>query len=102
MYKLYAQKLQGGWEKIIQAGTLKEIEKEAQYLTAKEYFSYMVVEHSKEGDQVITRKKLYEECKVEFVDDIKSKVEVKALTFKPSRMKKKEELRRLTEEYIDR
>ena len=102
MYKLYAQKLQGGWEKIIQAGTLKEIEKEAQYLTAKEYFSYMVVEHSKEGDQVITRKKLYDECEVEFVDEVKSKVEVKAMTFKPSRMKKKEELRKLTEEYIDR
>lgn len=102
MYKLYAQKLQGGWEKIIQAGTLKEIEKEAQYLTAKEYFSYMIVEHSKEGDQVITRKKLYEECKVEYVDDLKTKVEVKTLTFVPSRMKKKEELRKMTEEFIDR
>ena len=69
MYRLYAQRLQGGWEKIYQTGTLKEIEKEAKYLTAKEYFSYMIIEHSKDGDKTIVRKKLYDECEVEFVDD---------------------------------
>lgn len=50
----------------------------------------------------LKNKKIYKECEVEYVDDLKTKVEVKALTFVPSRMKKKEELRRMTEQYIDR
>ena len=50
----------------------------------------------------LKNKKIYKECKVEFVDNLKTDVEVKALTFVPSRMKEKEELRKLTEEYIDR
>ena len=41
-------------------------------------------------------------CRVEFVDNLKTDVEVKAMTFKPSRMKKKEELMRETRDYIDR
>lgn len=48
------------------------------------------------------KKKNYKKCKVEYVDNLKTDVEVKAMTFTPSRMKRKEELRKLTEDYIDR
>ena len=41
-------------------------------------------------------------CQVEYVDNLKTDIEVKAMTFKPSRMKEKEKLRRMTEEFIDR
>lgn len=48
------------------------------------------------------KKKNYKKCRVEFVDNLKTDVEVKSVVFKPSRMKKKEELRKMAEEYIDR
>lgn len=102
MYKLYAQKLQGGWEKIAVKETLDKIEKQASKISAHEYYSYLIIKNEGNGDETVKREVLSKECKVEFVDDIKSKVEVKAMTFKPSKMKQKEELRKLTEEYIDR
>lgn len=47
-------------------------------------------------------KKKYKECKVEYTNNVKSKYEVNGIVFQPSRMKKKEELRKITKEYIDR
>ena len=42
------------------------------------------------------------ECKVEYVDNVNTKMEVRTTTFTPSKMKQKEELRKMTEKYIDR
>ena len=102
MYKLYAQRLDGSMEKITVEDTIEKIDAVISELSPKEYYLYMVKTRVNGGDDIVKSGKLYEECKVEFVDDIKSKVEVKAMTFKPSRMKKKEELMREVRDYIDR
>ena len=102
MYKLYVQNIQGSWDKLAQKDNLEKIEKIASKLKPKDYYSYMIIENTPYGDRTIKMQKLYEECKVEYVDDLKTKVEVKAMTFKPNRMKKKEELRKMAEEFIDR
>ena len=46
------------------------------------------------------KKKNYKKCRVEFVDNLKTDVEVKTVVFKPSKMKQKEELRRMTQDYL--
>lgn len=46
--------------------------------------------------------KKYKKCKIEFVNDLESNIKLKTLVFKPSKMKEKQELRKMTEEYIDR
>lgn len=102
MYRLYAQKQQGGWDKIAVKETLDKIEKQASRLSAHEYYSYLIIKNEGNGDEIVKREVLSKECKVEYVEDLKTDVEVKAMTFKPSRMKEKEELRKLTEEDIDR
>ena len=60
---------------------------------------------SKRG-KIIKNGKFYDRLEVEYVDKLEPKkeklVEVKTMVFKPSKMKKKEEFRKLTEEYIDR
>ena len=100
MYKLYAQSKTEGW-KIIKTHTkLEIIEKESEKLTCKEYYSYIIKEVTKEGDRLIKQQTLLQECKVEYSDNVKVDFEVKAMTFKPSRMKQKEELRRMTEDYL--
>ena len=102
MYKLYAQKLDGSMEQITIEDSIENIDKEINQLSANEYYSYMVKTRVNGGDEIVKSGKLYKECKVEYVDDLKTKVEVKAITFKPSRMKNKEELRREVRDYIDR
>ena len=102
MYRLYGKNKIKGYELIDKKADKEKIFEEASKLTAKEYYSYMIIENIGNGDNVIAQESLFEECKVEFVDDLKSKIEVKAMVFKPSRMKKKQELRRMTEQYIDR
>lgn len=62
----------------------------------------MIIENIGNGDEIIERKDFTRECQVEYVDELKTKYEVKAVAFKPSRMKRKEELRRMTEQYVDR
>ena len=109
MYRLYVKTLQGIWEKMANKNTLEEINKIANRLNDEDYYSYMIVESTKEGDSLVMEQDLYKrnindykKCRVEFVDNLKTDVEVKAVVFKPSRMKKKEELRKMTEEFIDR
>ena len=98
MYKLYAQKRAGSYEKIEQSTKLKEIRKIAEELDAKEYYSYMIIENNGNGDLMIDTQKLYEECEVEY-GEVKSNIEVKAVNF---RAKNKEQLRKMTRDYIDR
>lgn len=102
MYRIYGNSKIKGWEKIDTATDKEQAFKLANKINAKEYYSYMIIENNGNGDNVIAQESLFEECKVEYVDKLKTKVEVKAVTFKPSKMKKKEELRKMTEEFIDR
>ena len=102
MYRIYGKNKIKGWEKIDSTADKEKAFSTANKLNEKEYYSYMIIENNGNGDSVIAQESLYEECKVEYVDKVKTKYEVKAVTFKPSRMKKKEELRRMTEEFIDR
>ena len=91
-----------GWKKINSTPDKKEAFKTAGRINAKEYYSYVIIQNIGNGDEVIATKDFSRECTVEYVDEVKTKIEVKATTFKPSRMKKKQELRKLTEQYIDR
>lgn len=102
MYRIYGKNKIKGWEKIDSTADKEKAFKTAEGISSKEYYSYMIIENNGNGDNVIAQESLYEECQVEYVDEVKTKYEVKALAFKPSRMKKKENLRKLTEQYIDR
>jgi hypothetical protein len=102
MYRLYGQNKQTGWEQIDTKKEFKDINKIAEKLTGKEYYSYVIIQNNGNGDEVIGRKDFTRECTVEYVDEVKTKFEVKATTFKPSRMKRKQEERKMFEQYIDR
>lgn len=100
MYKLYGQNKITGWTLIKTSDDLDKLNLIAGTLKAKDYFEYIIIEHSEKGDNTVRRQELYDECEIEYVDDVKVSFEVKATTFKPSKMKQKEELRKITEEYI--
>ena len=108
MYKLYAQHKLKGWvneDARIKKGNfisndLDELELLAEKFDPKEYYEYMIIEHRKDGDRIARRQELSKECEIEYSDDVKVDFEVKAVTFKPSKMKQKEELRKMTEEYL--
>lgn len=102
MYRIYGQSKKTGWEKIDATNNKEKAFEIAETIKPKEYYSYMIIQNNGNGDEVIHRKDFTRECTVEYVDEVKTKVEVKATTFEPSRMKKKQELRKLTEQYIDR
>ncbi len=102
MYKVYAHNKQTGWEKIDSTNDKKKAFKIAGRINAKEYHSYMIIQNIGNGDEVIHRKDFTRECTIEYVDEVKTKIEVKATTFKPSRMKRKQEERKMFEQYIDR
>lgn len=104
IYKLYAENRLTGNEKLDSSSDKDKIFKAAEKLNYKNYYSYLIIEHDTEldMDSVLKQKTLGTECSVEYSDNVKSKVEVKAVVFKPTRMKKKEELRKLTEKYIER
>lgn len=102
MYRIYGQNKQTGWEQIDTKKDLKDINKIAEKLTGKEYYSYVIIQNNGNGDEVIGRKDFTRECTVEYVDEVKTKIEIKATTFKPSRMKRKQEERKMFEQYIDR
>lgn len=102
MYKLYAQNKIKGWQLIKTSNNLDELDLLSEKIEPKEYFEYMIIENSDKGDRITRRQELYQECTVEYSDDVKTKYEVKAAIFKPTRMKKKEEVRKMTEEYIER
>lgn len=106
MYQLYAQNKLKGWvSKDDRLGSfisndLDDLELLAEKLDPKDYYEYMIIEHTKEGDRTVRRQELYQECTIEYTDDVKVNFEVKAIAFKPSKMKQKEELRKMTEEYL--
>ena len=99
MYKLYGQNKIIGWQLIKTSDDLDKLNLIAGTLRAKDYYEYLIIEHSEKGDSTVRRQELYDECEVEYTDDVKVGFEVKATTFKPSKMKQKEELRKMAEEY---
>lgn len=102
MFRLYAQKHIGSYEKITEKKTAQEIEKVAARLKANEYYSYLIIENDGEGDSIYTRQVLSEPVKVEFVDKDPTNIEVKTHVFKPSKMKEKQKFKKEIEQYIDR
>lgn len=102
MYKIYGQNKKNGWEKIDTTNDKKKAFKTAEHINSKEYYSYIIIQNNGNGDEVIHRKDFTRECTVEYVDEVKTKIEIKATTFKPSRMKRKQEERKMFEQYIDR
>ena len=100
MYTLYAQNKKIGWQLIKTSDDLDKLDLMAETLLPKDYFEYLIVEHTEHGDSTVRRQELYQECTVEYSDDVKVDFEVKATTFKPSKMKQKEELRKITKEYL--
>ena len=101
MYLLQGLSKKNGWETIEVSDNLETIYAVIEEkVTPKEYYSYIIKKRTKEGDDLVKSKQLFEECQVEYSDNVKTKYEVKAITFKPSKMKQKEELRKMTEEYL--
>ena len=99
MYKLYAKTKQFEWHLIKNCNTLEEVDEEIEEIDKNIYFKYMVKEHTIKGDNYIKSGELYQECKVEYIDNANVSFEVKMTTFKPSKMKEKEELRRMVDKY---
>lgn len=99
MYKLYAQNKIIGWQLIKTSDDLDKLNLISETLTPKDYFEYMIIEHTEKGDRTVRRQELFQECTVEYSDDVKVDFEVKATTFKPSRMKQKQELRKEIDKY---
>lgn len=99
MYKLYAQNKIKGWELIKSSDDLDKLELDAETLKPKHYFEYLIVEHTDKGDRTVRRQELFQECKVEYIDNANVSFEVKAITFRPSKMKQKEELRKEIDKY---
>lgn len=106
MFQLYAQhKLKGWVSKDDELGSfisndIDDLELLAEKLDPKKYYEYIIVEHRKDGDVTVRRQELYQECIVEYSDDVKVDFEVKAITFVPSRTKQKQELRKEIDKYI--
>ena len=100
MYRLYADSRTEHWKILKTHTNLDVIKKEADKLTSKEYYSYIIKETINNTDNVVEQKSLFDECKVEYTDNVKTDFEVKTTTFKPSRMKQKEELRKEIERYL--
>ena len=113
MYRIYAQKQQGGWDRIATKPTYEHIKLLVDKLKQDGYYSYMIIKNECNGDEIVERNKLqdndiiehngkkYKKCEVERVNDFKSKYEVKGVAFTPSRAKQKEDLRKLTQDYIN-
>ena len=102
MYKLYAQSKKKGWYLFKNSDDLDELDLLAETIDAKEHCTYMIIEHTNKGDRTVRRQELYQECTVEYSDDVKTSFEVKTTTFKPSKMKQKEQLRKEIENYYKR
>ena len=102
MYKVYGNSKINGWEIVANKKSLVDANKIANRLTAEEYYSYLIKESDENGDRIIRQETLKEETEKEKVKSFKEKYKVEIKEKPVSRMKKKEELRKLTEEYIDR
>lgn len=113
MYRLYKKKITGSYDnEIIYRKTFEEIQKEAEKISPNEYYSYLIIENDGEGDRVVTSQELYKEVRIELTDKDETNIKLniaeistdgkKIKARKLTRTKKKEELRKLTEGYIDR
>lgn len=100
MLKLYAEKIKGGWEEIEVPNDLEEAKEVADALSPKEYFVCLIKERKNGQDNIVYRRELYREVEVEYSDDVKVSFEVKTTTFKPSKMKQKQEFRKEVEKYL--
>ena len=99
MYKLYAQNKITGWQLIKTSDDLDKLNLIAGTLKSNDYFEYLIVEHTEHGDSTVRRQELFQEIPVEYSDDVKVNFEVKATTFKVSRTKQKQELRKEIDKY---
>lgn len=102
MYKLYAQNKIKGWQLIKTSNNEDELELLSEKLEPIDYYEYMIIENSEKGDRIVRRQELYQECEAVRVNNFKKKYKVETKVVKKSKMKKKEELRKMTEDYIDR
>lgn len=109
-YKLYAQTQQGSWEKVSTNDNLEKLRQGIKKLELTGYFAYMIVKNNNQGDEVIERDRFQEDTKPrknekEKVKDFKSKYKVQdtdnpITNISTSRAKQKEDLRKLTDEYL--
>ena len=100
MLKLYAEKLKGGWEELEIPNDLEAAKEVADSLSSKEYFVCIIKERKNGQDNIVYRREIYKECEVEYTDDVKVDFEVKAITFKPSKMKEKQKLKKEIDKYL--
>ena len=105
MYKLYAQKQQGGWDRICIKPSYDLIKKTIQAIKYDGYYAYMVIKNEGNGDEIVERNKLQEDNEKQKVNKFKDKYKVvqeeDAIKSRPnSRAKQKEELRKLTDDYL--
>ena len=100
MLKLYAEKLKGGWKEIEIPNDLEKAKEIADSLSPKEYFVCLIKERKNGLDSIVYRRELYKECEVEYSDDVKVNFEVKAISFKPSKMKEKQKLKKEIDKYL--
>lgn len=100
MLKLYAEKIKGGWEEIEIPNDLEGAKEIADALSPKEYFVCLIKKRKNGQDNIVYRRELYREVEVEYTDDVKVNFEVKSTTFKPSKMKEKQEFRKEIEKYL--
>ena len=61
MYKLYAQNKLTGWKLISTDEDLDKLTLLGQKLKPKEYFEYMIIQHTEKGDATIRRQELDDE-----------------------------------------
>ena len=102
MFRLYAQKHTGSYEKIGERKSQREIEQLAGRLNGKEWYQYLIIKNDGNGDEVYTRQVLSEPVKIEFVDKDPTNIEVKTKVFTPSKMKEKQKFKKEIEEWVDR
>ena len=100
MLKLYAERIKGGWEEKEVPNDLEGAKEIADSLSSKEYFVCIIKERKNGSDNIVYRREIYKECEVEYSDYVKTDFEVKTTTFKVNRTKEKQELRKMTEEYL--
>lgn len=102
-YRIYGLNKNKGWEMVDIKKDKEEAIDYAKNLSGEDYYKYIVIEHDHKNnsDFPIDRGDLYQECTVKY-EDIKTGIEVKATEIKFNRAKNKQELKRMTEQYIDR
>ena len=104
-YRIYGYNKNKGWEIVDIKKDKEESIDYAKSLSGEDYYKYMIIEHDHKNnsDFPIESGELYEECKVKKVNNFKVGLKVKAMEIKPfNRAKNKQELKKITEQYIDR